>query len=412
MLSAMPGVKRIVKKFYILVNAALYGKKYRYRILDRRVGEMKHMYSGAEETFYGYYDHSPESETGRVLVQRTQGQASRYKPTADHPVEVGYVDSKCKYHAIGKSTSYNWQQGCRPLWIGTDRVIYNVWDSGRYRAVIYNFATGKEERRMDHPVQDYGNGEFYLSVNPARIMSLNPEYGYRNATAEKAEELRRLDNDGVWRVDLATGEAMLLHTLEEIVALHGKPLSEDSLHCVNHIMMSPDGNRFIMIHRWYHKGRRYDRLILSESGDLKVLVDEDMVSHMCWIGNDRLFGYFRHNKEDGFYFIDPDSGNIEPFPEMTSLGQGDGHPAVSGRWIAIDSYPDRSQMQHLTLVDPETREIIPVAEFYHGPEFTAESRCDLHPRFSPDGGRIWIDTVCNGKRELAYIDVSSITKRN
>ena len=69
-------------------------------------------------------------------------------------------------------------------------------------------------------------------------------------------------------------------------------------------------------------------------------------------------------------------------------------------------------MQHLTLLNLKNHTIIPLLEIYHGLKYDRQTRCDLHPRFSDNGEKIWFDTVYDDVRQLAAIDVSAITKRD
>ena len=62
-------------------------------------------------------------------------------------------------------------------------------------------------------------------------------------------------------------------------------------------------------------------------------------------------------------------------------------------------------MQHLILYNYKTEEIKPVLEVFHDLKHKGVERCDLHPRFSADGRRIYIDTIFRGRRELAYLKI-------
>lgn len=173
-------------------------------------------------------------------------------------------------------------------------------------------------------------------------------------------------------------------------------------------MINKAGDGFIFIHRYYQGKRRFDRLMYSDFKSLKVLVDNEMVSHCCWIDNKTIFGYFRYNNENGYYYCDIQNGRITPCLSMTNLQVGDGHPSCYGKWIVFDSYPDKSRMQHLYLYNKEKDMVIPLLELYQSVKYMGESRCDLHPRFSYDGKKIFFDTVYSGKRTHSYIDVSKI----
>ena len=410
LLSATPGLKRSVKRAYVTLNAMLYRKPYKFRVLDPRCGAIESCVPEGM-SFYSYYDRSPE-RNGRIAFHVPGIDTSRL-PEASVPVELHVrtyaTGSDIK---IGETASYNWQQGARMLWIDDNTLIYNDCRNDRYCAVIRDATNGSERGCLPEPVQELVGHDSYLSVNPRRITALQPDYGYRNLPKMTDAELADLAHDGIKRVSLTDGKVEMVHTLLDVVNTESESGPANARHCLNHVMASPSGSKFIFIHRWYENGRRHDRLILSDYSNLKVLADYGMVSHMVWVDEHTLFGYFRHKDTDGFHFIDTENGLITPCEEANALGQGDGHPSVHGNWVVFDSYPDRSRMQHLTLLNLKNHTIIPLLEIYHGLKYDRQTRCDLHPRFSDNGEKIWFDTVYDDVRQLAAIDVSAITKRD
>lgn len=129
---------------------------------------------------------------------------------------------------------------------------------------------------------------------------------------------------------------------------------------------------------------------------------------MCWINSDKVFGYLRHYGKDGFYFIDTNTNEFTECTTLSNLRSGDGHPSYNKGRIVIDTYPDKSRMQHLYLYDIEENKVFDILELFQNVKYQGESRCDLHPRFSSDGTRIYFDTVYSGKRTLSYIDISNL----
>ena len=75
--------------------------------------------------------------------------------------------------------------------------------------------------------------------------------------------------------------------------------------------------------------------------------------------------------------------------------------------IKIDSYPDKSRMQHLVAYNMETDMLFPLLELYHPMKYFGKNRCDLHPRFSETGEYITLDSVHDGKRHQYIIDFKS-----
>lgn len=367
-------------------------------------------YEENNETFFGYYDKSPENNNGLIIYNETSILTSK-KPSANRPIWINIQNTK--NHSIvpvSESFSYNWQQGCRAQWISDNMLIYNYFNdkTKSYEAAIYSVIHKQVIKTFDLPVQDSYKDYYYLSIIYSRIMKLRSDYGYRNLPLPDDDEMQNIDSDGIWKVDFNSGLHTLIFSLKNIVILQPALNSDISLHKINHVMISPNGEKFIFIHRWYHKGKRFDRLMLFHNSELKILANDEMVSHMCWIDNFMLFGYLRFNGTAGFYFININTGNIISCDELNALNNGDGHPSCYKDWIVIDSYPDKSRMQHLTLYNYKTKTIIPLLEVLQPLKYQGETRCDMHPRFSPDGKRIYFDTTYTGKRRLAFIDVSSI----
>jgi len=95
------------------------------------------------------------------------------------------------------------------------------------------------------------------------------------------------------------------------------------------------------------------------------------------------------------------------------VGKGlfeDGHGTFSrdGRYMAMDTYPDGTGMQGLYLVDMETDAVLPVARFYEPVEFyrpLSHWRCDLHPRWSPRGNILLVNSTHENTRQVYGISL-------
>lgn len=407
-LSSFPILKKFIKSIYIHINAVIYKKNYKYRILCDKIDAINIVCNNDQESFFGYYDKYSINTIGQILSQVTN-RRTFLKPSPYIPIQLLVKDSSTTdIINIGESFAYTWQQGARCQWISNEEIIYNIFQDNRYKAVVFSLVEKKIVKSFDYPVQDSYGVNYFLSVNYRRIMYLRPDYGYRNLPLPAREEMKDLVHDGIWMVKYDTGESILLHSLQDVVQCEFKDIFSSCLHKVNHVMINKSGSGFIFIHRYYHGKRRLDRLFYSDFKSLKVLVDDGMVSHCCWINDDTIFGYFRYMGKDGFYYCDIHTGGITPCNTMTNLGIGDGHPSCYGDWIVFDSYPDKSRKQHLFLYNRKRDKVIPLLELYHPLRYTGECRCDLHPRFSEDGRYISFDTVYTGERQQCYIDISKL----
>ncbi len=162
------------------------------------------------------------------------------------------------------------------------------------------------------------------------------------------------------------------------------------------------------IHRFFIGKRRFDRLLLGEKdgATLTLLANNRMVSHCFWADNNTILGYLRGpDSKDAYWLIDVDTGEFERLPNNALEGYGDGHPHVYKDWFVTDTYPDKARMQHLLLCNWKTGEVRELGQFFHGFQYKGETRCDLHPRFSPDGKSVYFDSVFSGVRKMYRMDV-------
>ena len=405
MLSGFPGVKKKVKTVYSYLGYFLSRKNYKEHVNCEAVSTgIEQIGSHVGETFFGYYDKCPENCKGLIAFHRTKW-PTRKAPSAEKNIEIMVRLKDGTEIKAGESYSYTWQQGARVQWLNDDLLAFNVFEEGCYKSCVFSVEQKKVVKKFKRPVQDSFGTDFLLAINHRRLMSVSPDYGYRNLPLYSKQELDDLEHDGIWMLDYESGEETLLVTLKDVVNCEHEVLYDHSVHTVNHVMLNKIGDKFIFIHRFYQGKRKVDRLMMYDGKCLKVLVNERMVSHCCWYDNDTVFGYLRFGGKDGFFFIDVKTGKVRICEELSNLGNGDGHPTCYGKKIVVDTYPDRSRMQHMIMFDLEKKTVIELLEVFHGLEYMYETRCDMHPRFAADGSGVYFDSVCKGKRALCRIQL-------
>ena len=267
---------------------------------------------------------------------------------------------------------------------------------------------GEVVKSFGKPIQDYSFKGYFLGVNYQRLRSYAKEYGYYCLPELSNSKFDDYENDGIWKIDKASGEVSLLLTIKDVLECEPIPQFKQGKHFVNHIMISPNGGSFIFIHRYYVGKRRYDRLMYYDFKTLKCLFSDKLQSHYCWLDDEHVFGYGGYHDKNEFHTVDIKSGEVEVCEELTSIHPKDGHPTYHGDWIVVDSYPYYSRMQELVAFNLKTKESKLLLEVFHDMRHKGYDRCDLHPRFSEDGKRVYFDTLYSGKRQLCSIDVSQI----
>lgn len=407
LLGRFPAVKSFAKYSYSRLVYFKSKKNYRRHSL---VEPFSFLDFEAESSFFGYYDKSPENYNGLTLAI-VSAYSTQRPPSVEHQVLLTVFRNSRQVRLQLPVRAYNWQQGCRAHWLTDDLLIFNDFELDQgYVARVCSVLKEGIVKEFSRPVQDSYGTEYFISLNYQRLMSLRPDYGYRNLPSLKKNELNDLENDGLWRVDYETGNSRLLVSLADACKIN--PLAEfkHAVHKFNHVMISPDGSRFIVMHRYLAGQRRFDRLLLADagSGELELLSDYGMVSHCFWADSNIILGYMRGpGEKDGYWLVDVNTGEFTPLLQDKLSQYGDGHPHVHGDWFVTDTYPDKARMQHLLLCNWKTGEVKEIGEFFHGFDFKGECRCDLHPRFSPDGKAVYFDSVFSGKRQLYRMELDS-----
>lgn len=392
-------VKGILKEIARPILFVLKRKRYKFKF-DEKFVDYSNVGDDSYECFYGYYDRSPE-KGDRILFHEMMPD----KKTVRIVVKDALTNQET---IVGTSKAFNWQMGARALWISDDILSYNDFEGGRYVSKWVNVSSGEVIKTIPMPTMDIYKEEFILSPNFQRLRSVDPHYSY-NCLPEMDETMfDDYDHDGIWEYDIERNQMKLLLSISEVLKCKGKLLHESGKHCVNHIMIAPDGKSFIFIHRYLYDGKKFDRLMCYDFKGLRCLLDDPVQSHFCWLDSDNIMGYCESKGEIGWFEANTKSGKVKKLEELTRIHPKNGHPTPYGDWIIVDSYPDLSRMQTIHAYNRKTKEVVLLAELYHDLRHKDYDRCDLHPRFSEDGRTIYIDTIYSGRRELLALNISRL----
>ena len=291
-------------------------------------------------------------------------------------------------------------------------IMYNDRREDHFVGIVRN-VENSEVRIYNRPFYAVTpDGRFALSLNFARLHVNRPGYGYAGISDPWADDPHPSD-DGIYRMDIQSGDYSLILSLRNLATYQPDGTMASAIHWVNHLQINPDGTRFVFLHRWKSQDEPFcSRLFFMalDGSELKLVLDYGMVSHYDWFDKENLLVWARHPlKGDRYYFINVKSGTVGV------IGDGvltcDGHCSFSpGRkWVLTDTYPDRHSMRTLMLYRISDGKKIDVDRFYSPKEIWGEIRCDLHPRWSPDGTLVCIDSVHGGQRQVYIVDVSSYT---
>ncbi|MBT5856602.1 glycosyl transferase [bacterium] len=405
-LRQFPGIKCHIKTLYQRLNYLICCKSHCYQT-ELSIHALS---KNGEESFFGYYDKSPLNETGDwVLYHSVPKQIStKQLPNPTVPVGImGYHIPTQETVRFSESYAYNWQQGARLQWVNETDFIFNDYssESDTYVSHIYSVKTKQKIKTLPFPIYDV-KGTTAITLDFDRLAIMRPDYGYRNRKAV-AEDL---DRNGLYLGDLNTSKVELIMSLSQLAKLDAHVNMKNTVHKVNHIMLSPSGTKFMVLHRYFVDGVKWDRLITMncDGTNPQVLVANQMVSHCNWEDDDTIVGFLRNDSgKDGYYRVDVASKKVTPLSTQLSSCLGDGHPSVLNGKMITDTYPDKARMKHLLCLDMSTNTLKELGQFKESFDYGGETRCDLHPRWSPDGTKVFFDSVHSGQRQLYYLSLKN-----
>ena len=348
------------------------------------------------------------------------------------PCTLGLVDLQdgCRFIPVMETRCWNFQEAAMAHWLpcATDTFIVNDLRGGRFVSVVRNWRTGAE-RVVPHPVSAVApGGAWALSLNYSRLYLARPDYGYAGEGQDPRRGVVFPDDDGLWRVDLSTGEARLLVSCASLRPLV-PPVPDAGMAYICHTAISRDGERVFFMLRSVDRpmegiktfqGVNWQTTAFTCNSDgtgiRRCFPDGWGASHFNWKPGQpgsrdaRTMAVTCNWRNDIYTHVEFTVGEEEGArriagPEMDF----DGHCIYSpdGLFVSGDGYWDDDgyrQWKIARLSDGAVREI---GSFFV-PETYREtySRCDLHPRWRSDGRQLAFNSVHEGSRQIYVMDAA------
>jgi len=371
------------------------------------------------QVFFGYYDISPINFDDSILLA-VRAPLPNVSACADISLEVGCYDLRNGggFVKIADTITWCWQQGCRLQWYPLNNhgknntVIYNTLVNGVYGSCIQNIQTKAILAEFGRPI--YGmspDGRYGFSLPFSRLGRLRPGYGYVALDDETEGDLAPV-SDGLWRIDMDSGGDELLFSISDIAKIRPQDTMKGAEHYFNHICVNPTGNRLLFFHIWKNGSERHTRIITcnTDGSEPYILVSDGVASHYTWKDQDTLLCIILNARRgEKRYCLYKDRTTAK-----SVIGSGvlnlDGHPSYSHdrKLLLTDTYMDKYGCLNLLLFDVQKAKLIKLGAFFTPTSFVGELKCDLHPRWSPSGRYVALDSAHNGKREMYVMDISAL----
>jgi hypothetical protein len=381
---------------------------------------------GPKHHWFGYYDKLQFDPTQRYLLGMEVDFENR-SPRADDTIRIGMVDLQDgdRWIELGETRAWCWQQGCMLQWRpgSPTEILWNDRIDDRYVCHLLDVKTRKQ-RTVPFPIYSVSpDGRTAVAPDFCRINDMRPGYGYAGLPDPHAED-RAPEDSGIFRIDLETGKRDLIVSLAQVAAIP-YPIADlgEKKHYFNHLLINPDGTRFEFLHRWAPRDScdcRTRMLTAALDGsDMRVVDHSGCTSHFIWRDPQHILAWSwypgRHGSpyghQGGFCLFEdkPGGGRVAIIGGTQMFNDGHCTYLPGNEWILNDGYPDRQRKRILFVYHVATGKIVVLGRFYNPPEYTGEFRVDLHPRFSPDGRWVVVDSPHTGQgRQMHLIDISGV----
>ena len=370
---------------------------------------------GPKHHFFGYYGICPWNQSGRLLVC-LESEFQDHLPGFEEAAAVGVVDARGgEFRRVAETRAWNFQQGAMLHWnprAPETEVLYNDRRGDDIISVVLDVRTGRR-RELPRAINGISrDGRSGLCLTYGRLTRLRPVVGYVGARDPNPDEPHP-DNDGVFVMDLRSGESRLVVSIGEVYRRLVKrhPELKERHMWFNHTVFNTDGSRFFFLARTWTPApnRRLESAMFTvgrDGSDLREVIPFGKgVSHFEWRNQREILATFRlHDAEMKLVLFTDGKADYRVIGE--GFLSGDGHPtfAPDGERIAVDHNEGARLEKHLLLYDLRTSQGRLLARFpMKEKRFMGGAvRCDLHPRWNRPGTAICVDALAAaaGTRQL------------
>jgi hypothetical protein len=144
-----------------------------------------------------------------------------------------------------------------------------------------------------------------------------------------------------------------------------------------------------------------------EKAELKLVTNEEFVSHYTWKSKEELLIFSEHKKIGQKYYLYNLANMSKEIIGDKVLNQ-DGHPTFikDGKYLLTDTYPNENYYQELIIYDFINNKTILKHEIPSYPVEKNDYRCDLHPRINNSGNLVCIDSNFRKNKSMVILKIS------
>ncbi len=394
-----------------------------------------------------YYDVNPWSPSGRFLA------VTRF-PFQDRTARLGDVAEACvidlenqTLRSLYSTRAWGYQLGAILEWGDTDDHLYtnDVLADGTTVCVQIDCRTGVSLLYSGAKYSLSADATFAVAPDMAQLNRTQYAYGPPAADPDHLPplEINHRDQNGLWRLDLATDRQHLALNYAAAVAVQEDPSYYDGGgYTFFHTKISPDNREIMLVGRCTFpehitkqdpakRGRNTSLMVAgANGGDLRLLVSrrqwDEGGHHPNWHPNSRSLimnltpTWLGEPAVMRFCQFGADGSD---FRILSSTVEGSGHPSIdpTGRFLLADAYPMEKQFATtdgevpIRLLDLTSDEEQPICHIFTDVGRTIKSRrywgaskLDAHPVWSRDGRQVCFNGAPEGSRQVFIADLNGV----
>ena len=231
---------------------------------EKRISlEIQQITSGPKHHLFGYIGHAltiPWNQSGKYIVSLRTDFYKRM-PKKGEAAEIVIIDTQDNFNVIplDKTLAWNLQQGTMLYWnpkAPETQFFFNDIDpeTGVVFTVLYDIEKRqrvREYRFGDESIANGGvapSGKYFVGINYGKISRSREIISYAGAKDWTLGGPANPEHDGLFRIDIATGERQLLVSYRRLAEAFG---IEDTVYpiYVHHTLWNRDSNRICFVVR-------------------------------------------------------------------------------------------------------------------------------------------------------------------
>jgi hypothetical protein len=386
---------------------------------------------GPKHHFFGYIGHAgnvPWNASGRYIMALETEFQDRMPQAGDRAAIVLLdVEHDYQVRVLDYTRAWNPQQGTMLFWNPESpetQFFFNDRDpqTGKVFCVLFDTSAGaagkriREYRFEDTPIGNSGvsqKGGWFAAINYARLARLRAVTGYPEAfdwTHDKPHPA----NDGVFRVDVRTGEKRLLVSFDQLAeALRPTHSDVDGKSLfINHTLCNREADRIFFFVRADFDNRKQrinQGFVIRPDGTGLTPMKQHIGGHPEWDAGQRLIGASEGRQV--IYDVDRQAvvgtlGDKQIFPDP----EGDVALSPDGKWL-VNGNRSRSR-NFYTFFDRDGQTWLRSSGFDVRGWESGSLRCDPAPCWNRNNREIVFPAIApDGTRQMFLLQIVAGTLR-